>query len=539
VTARTRALLCALITLTTTATAEAAITPTRDAGRVAQVIVAEPSPTPSATFPLIPPAPGNQAECNDGIDNDEDGLIDFAGNDPDCPNAQDNRESPDAVAQCANGFDDDGDDKIDFAAPNGQTADPGCSSASDDNEEDGAANPTPQCSNGVDDDGDDKIDFAPATGQTADPGCSSAGDLDEGSEGLPLGEDADAAATADAPLAGFPTAGGSFAILSSGDTEFADDPNDSGATSQASGTAPGTEVHGERVLDLVKLRVDVVVPVGANCAQIDFKFLSEEFPEFVGSSFNDGFVAELDTSNFTATPDATNAPNNFAFDAQSRVVSVNTTGFSEAQAAGTTYDGATPLLRASTPITPGSHSFFFSVYDVSDQILDSAVFIDNLRFSTAAIGQCERGASDPAAPLNPNPTPTPSATATATASAVPTATATATATATPAPETTCDGLTPTRIGTAKNNVIRGTKKRDVIASLGGNDRIIGRGGDDVLCGGDGRDRLIGSSGDDDLFGGGGNDLLVGNGGDDELDGEAGKDRCRGGGGKDKLRSCEK
>jgi len=63
------------------------------------------------------------------------------------------------------------------------------------------------------------------------------------------------------------------------------------------------------------------------------------------------------------------------------VISINATGpvaMNAANAAGTTYDGATPLLSASTQITPGTHSLYLSIFDQGDQVLDSAVFIDNL-----------------------------------------------------------------------------------------------------------------------------------------------------------------
>ena len=49
-----------------------------------------------------------------------------------------------------------------------------------------------------------------------------------------------------------------------------------------------------------------------------FKFLSEEFPEFVNDVYNDAFIAELDESSWDASgkqdPTIT-APNNFASDA--------------------------------------------------------------------------------------------------------------------------------------------------------------------------------------------------------------------------------
>jgi subtilisin family serine protease len=68
---------------------------------------------------------------------------------------------------CSNGVDDDGDGLTDFPA------DPGCSSASDNDEFNAPPAPAPACSNGLDDDGDGLIDFP------ADPGCTSASDTNE------------------------------------------------------------------------------------------------------------------------------------------------------------------------------------------------------------------------------------------------------------------------------------------------------------------------------------------------------------------------
>jgi Ca2+-binding RTX toxin-like protein len=127
--------------------------------------------------------------------------------------------------------------------------------------------------------------------------------------------------------------------------------------------------------------------------------------------------------------------------------------------------------------------------------------------------------------------------------------------------------------------ISGTRRADVIVSLGGNDEIYSGGGNDLICtgggndyvfsdsgddriyggdgidylvaytgnddiyGGDGDDwspgvqnkkpgrngRLVGANGDDRIFGGDGRDLLRGNSGDDEMYGEEGDDDLDGGG----------
>ncbi len=41
-------------------------------------------------------------------------------------------------------------------------------------------------------------------------------------------------------------------------------------------------------------------PKQANCLSFNFRFLSEEYPEFVADIYNDAFVAELDRSNWNA-----------------------------------------------------------------------------------------------------------------------------------------------------------------------------------------------------------------------------------------------
>ncbi|MFN0147135.1 MAG: calcium-binding protein [Dehalococcoidia bacterium] len=121
---------------------------------------------------------------------------------------------------------------------------------------------------------------------------------------------------------------------------------------------------------------------------------------------------------------------------------------------------------------------------------------------------------------------------------------------------TCQGYTPTILGTAGNDSITGTANRDVILALGGNDTISAMGGDDIICGGDGADYIDGGSGNDlinggnggdtvygqagkdTLLGGADNDMLDGGDGDDTLDGEAGQDALYGQGGKDRCRSGE-
>ena len=97
----------------------------------------------------------------------------------------------------------------------------------------------------------------------------------------------------DSALAGFPTDGATFTILTSGDVNLADDPNDS---DQSGAALTGSDVRG--AFDVSILRVDLNVPSNQNCLTFQFRFLSEEYPEYVGQGFNDGFIAELDTSDW-------------------------------------------------------------------------------------------------------------------------------------------------------------------------------------------------------------------------------------------------
>lgn len=211
-------------------------------------------------------------------------------------------------------------------------------------------------------------------------------------------------AVSDTPLAGFPRNGTGYGILSTGDASSASSPNDSGSLSGSNG---GANVRGDSDYDVTILKVDLNVPQDADCLSVDFKFLSEEFDEFIGSAFNDGFIAELDNSTWSTSGSTVSAPNNFASaSGDGAPITVNNVGFagsSAADATGTTYDGATNVLRASTPVTPGAHLLYLSIFDSGDDVLDSAVFVDKLAAYTAGAGGCGTGVvapEDPPAPLD-------------------------------------------------------------------------------------------------------------------------------------------
>ena len=195
------------------------------------------------------------------------------------------------------------------------------------------------------------------------------------------------------PIAGFPTTpGGDYVVLSTGDVASLAAPNSSPSTSKNFGSPV---YRGAR--DVTTLKVDFTVAAGFNClASIKIRFLSEEFPEYVGSQFNDAMLVELDANDWSLSGTDVIAPSNIAFYG-SDPITVNTTGpasASPANAAGTTYDAATPILSARSPITAGAHSLYISIFDLGDSIYDSTVLLDDFKVSTVAdpAAECPKGA---------------------------------------------------------------------------------------------------------------------------------------------------
>lgn len=217
-------------------------------------------------------------------------------------------------------------------------------------------------------------------------------------------------------LTGFPTAGNSFGILSNGDVHTIA----SLTTNEEEGTTTEYEQQtsvldrGSQANDWTTLKLDVEVPAGDNCLALDYRFLSEEFPEFVGSEFNDAFIAEIDSSSWSVGEGGELArSNDFASSPESTPISVNGVGptaVTMEEAEGTYFDAATGLITTKAPISSGPHSIYLSIFDASDKILDSAVFLDNLRFVNEDASTCRppNSAELQAPPAGSPPPPAPS-----------------------------------------------------------------------------------------------------------------------------------
>ena len=145
--------------------------------------------------------------------------------------------------------------------------------------------------------------------------------------------------------------------------------------------------QGSSANDYVELRFEVDVPVDVVSLSYDFAFFSTEYPYYFGSEFNDMYVGWLESEAWTG---------NISFDANGNPISLNA-GFLDyrddagnlPEFAGTCMrqHAGTGWLSTSTGVVPGEHiTVAFAIFDLSDSILDSYVFLDNFQWG------CEPGA---------------------------------------------------------------------------------------------------------------------------------------------------
>ncbi|MGI9657289.1 MAG: hypothetical protein ACR2OD_00145, partial [Gaiellaceae bacterium] len=187
-----------------------------------------------------------------------------------------------------------------------------------------------------------------------------------------------------------------FAVLSTGDAASVVTETDPAQFARASDNVGGSALRGGAERDVTILRIDIAVPHGASCLSIDYRFLTEEssLDDPPGGPFDDAFIAELNKSDWLAVDGKIDAPSTFATTPLgSPVTALNAAVFLTADAAlGTPFDRATPLWQAWTPVTPGNHALYLTVFDTTDSERDSAVFLDQLAFGVDRDGEsCEPG----------------------------------------------------------------------------------------------------------------------------------------------------
>ncbi len=222
--------------------------------------------------------------------------------------------------------------------------------------------------------------------------------------------------------------------------------------------------------DVTQIDVFFDMLPGFDTLFFDVVFGSEEFPEFVGSIFIDGFGLYVNGVNIALVPPDVGLP-----------VNIDHPGM--AQVTGTELDGVLlsdtgeAVLQFKTNVGAGStgNQVTFIVGDVVDNIYDTVAYISAL------------GGSVPPIDTLPSPTPVPG-----------------------------QGIDDTLLGRNGNDTILAGEGADRISGGNGNDSASGGGGIDAIYGGGGADTLAGGVGDDTLDGQGGADTLHGEAGDDVL-----------------------
>jgi hypothetical protein len=209
-----------------------------------------------------------------------------------------------------------------------------------------------------------------------------------------------AVADAASGLAGFPRNGTTFLILSTGDATRADQPDQPGTfPSVDDGQGQPIRGKGDSAFDVNELQIvfNAIGNVTTGCLGFDVRFLSEEYPSKLGAAFNDAFVAEGDNGvAWSTSGSSVLAPENFASAPVGQPLTIDSGApvvLSPAEAAHTPYGAASGLMHAQIQ-TPAlaSHRLQLSLLDHGDTAIDSAVFIDNVTFNTAA-PSCSPGLS--------------------------------------------------------------------------------------------------------------------------------------------------
>jgi hypothetical protein len=189
-----------------------------------------------------------------------------------------------------------------------------------------------------------------------------------------------------APLTPSPVDGGLM-------TDCTEDPNLIG-TGDCSNTIQEQWSQGNGAYDYAEMRISGEVPGGATGFSYNLAFFSTEYPAFYQTSFNDMYIAWLESEKWTG---------NVSFDEMGAPISLNA-GFLDYKDAPNPYDcpnncvapelqgtamqghAGTKWLTTSAGVEPGEDfTVVFAIFDLSDNILDSVVILDNFSWN------CEGG----------------------------------------------------------------------------------------------------------------------------------------------------
>jgi len=180
-------------------------------------------------------------------------------------------------------------------------------------------------------------------------------------------------------------------ILTSGAASDAVGPNSSDSTSVDNGAAGDSQLNAivSGTTDNASILEFDFTTAGGDLF-FSYVFASEEYNEFVNSSFNDVFAFFLDGTNIalipgTSTPvsiNTVNGGNPFGSGASNPTFFNNNDLNDGGPFFDTEYDGFTDVFVAQAlGLAPGTHHIKLAIADTSDAVLDSAVFIQAGSFS--------------------------------------------------------------------------------------------------------------------------------------------------------------
>lgn len=179
-------------------------------------------------------------------------------------------------------------------------------------------------------------------------------------------------------------------ILTTGNASDAAGPNDSDDTTEINNLAGDPDLNSlvpqASTNDATVLEFDFTTEGGD--LFFNYAFASEEYNEYVNSSFNDVFGFFLDGENIALIPGTTtpvainnvNGGNPLGTDASNPEL-YNNNARSDGSPFNIEYDGFTDVFTASDNVGPGEHTIKLAIADVGDNTLDSAVFIQGGTFS--------------------------------------------------------------------------------------------------------------------------------------------------------------
>ena len=215
--------------------------------------------------------------------------------------------------------------------------------------------------------------------------------------------------TGDTTIFGNPS-GVDGVLFTSGSVTNALPPNNSPSATLSNGAAGSAYlsslIGGAQTFNASTLSFKITVDPDVSAVEWTYVFGSEEYNEFVNSSFNDVFALSLDGTNLalipgTSTPVSINNVNNGNPVGSGTISNPtfyrnNSPGSNAGGVPGpyeTQYDGLTTVLKSvATGLKPGvEYNLIFAVADTSDTILDSGVFLKG--------GSVKRAEEEAPAPL--------------------------------------------------------------------------------------------------------------------------------------------